>query len=126
MINVVHDVDVRSEQLLAHPVHEKRALIENCQPSPIPEHETYEIEDCGGLENYGVFSGTKFTRMRRRTRLLCGDFSQRSGMQVADVRRVCLLPSRGITGEHGDGNFCRRLAMKRKHAARVGDRLESF
>ena len=63
MRNVVPDIDVVAEELLADAVVKERALVEYGESSEIPEHEADNIENSSGFEDDGVFSGSEVERI---------------------------------------------------------------
>ena len=80
MRDIVGELDVIAEQLLADAIGEETAAIGDGGGAEIAEHLAHQIEDGGGLQNHGVAAGRDFMRVARQTRF----FSGASGPARAD------------------------------------------
>src|ERR1700751_1616385 len=96
MRNVIPDVDVLAEQLRADAVGEKRTLIENCQSAEIEESKADSVEHRRRFENHGVLPGWNFAGGGGLCGFVRGSLSERPRIEIGDVGRIRLLPSRRI------------------------------
>src|SRR5215470_3959130 len=85
MVNIVGDLDVVSEDLLADAIVQKRALVEHRLATPIPKHKADEVEHGGRLENHRVLAWRQLPRSSGLHGLLRGDLRQLPGVQVLHV-----------------------------------------
>src|SRR5215470_2924358 len=102
MVNIVGDLDVVSEDLLADAIVQKRALVEHRLATPIPKHKANEVEHGSRLENHSVLTWRQLSRSSRLERLFRGALRQLRGIEVSHVGRIGLLPTRGIFSQHRD------------------------
>ncbi len=58
--------------------------------------------------------------------LLRGCLGQSQGIEIRHIRRIRLLPPRGIGRQHGDRNFRRSLRMPAAQPARIEDSFKRF
>jgi len=72
------------------------------------------------------FPAGNLRRIRGVDRLLRRNFGQPKRIKIAYVGRIRLLPSRGIGGQHGDGNLRQGLCVPVAEAARVEYALHGF
>src|SRR5271155_3028006 len=96
MVDIVPEGDVLAENLLSHAIVQAGTLVENRCGREIVKKKPDEIEYSRGLENRGVVSGRKFTRLARIGGLAAGSCGKGIRVYGANVRRVCLRPARGI------------------------------
>src|SRR5690242_14245327 len=111
MRSIVPNIDVLAEDPAADTTRKERSLIEYRQSAEVVEHETHHVENRRRFKDNGVLPCWDLFWICRCERFLCRNLRQSFRIEVRDVRRVRLLPSRGIAGQHGDGNLARSLLM---------------
>src|ERR1700720_2196781 len=114
MIHIVPERNVVTEDFLAHAVGETRTLVHDRSSRKVVKKKTYEIEDGGRLKDCRAVAGRELTRLTRVGCLAAGAFRKAVGIEIANVRRIRLCPTRGIRFEDRDREIRARLLVMRE------------
>src|ERR1700756_3446433 len=105
MVGVVGDGNMLAEERFVHALKKAGPLIGYGGGGEIVKEKTHQIEDCGGFEDYRVFSWCQFLRVFCHLRFLAGAFSELLRIEITNIAGVGFGPTGSWLVLHGDGKF---------------------